>query len=177
MFVRCPSLKKFNPERPVIFLDIDGVLNSEEDRQHSYISDLFNMLETTRFSMGDWITNSKLERLHEFLSVIDAQVIMVSSWFCGNPTTFEQKQKNAAICDFLGLTNRTLAISRYTGGGLHRGSEVLKIVESLGLVDWVVIDDAGSNMYEFDTHQIDGRVGLTDTDILILIERLRNGQH
>lgn len=170
-------MKKFNPERPVIFLDIDGVLNSADDHEHAYLSDLFNRLETIRFSKGDWITKSKLERLHEFLSVIDAQVVMVSSWFCGSPETPKQEQKNAEICDFLGLTDRTLAISGYTGGSLERGREVLKIVESLGLMDWVVLDDAGSKMYEFDTHQIDGRIGLTDTDILILIERLRNGQH
>lgn len=164
-------------QKPVVFLDIDGVLNSADDSHHAHISDLFNLICIKGYKPGDWVTYSKLQLLQEFLAEIDARVIMVSSWFWGDPQTPEHIQENLDMIDFLGLTDRVLAVSRHTGGGLGRGEEVLRIVESLGLKDWVVIDDAGSMMYEFDTHQIDGKVGLTREDTEILKERIKNGQH
>ena len=81
------------------------------------------------------------------------------------------------MIDFLGLTRRTLLVSKHTGGGLGRGREVLRIVDTLDLKDWIVIDDAGSYMYEFDTHMINGLVGLTDEDVEILKQRIKDGKH
>lgn len=39
------------------------------------------------------------------------------------------------------------------------------------------IDGAGSYMYEFDTRMINGLVGLTDEDVEILKQRIKDGKH
>lgn len=161
-------------DNPVVFLDIDGVLNSGVEHtlmMHGHISTL------KFFSRGDYVCKFKLKRLHKFLNEIDAKVVMVSSWFWGDPETKNQVLENLEMIEFLGLTDRTFLVSKYTGGGLGRGREVLRIVNMLDLKDWVVIDDAGSHMYDFDTHVINGRVGLTDKDVEILKQRIKDGKH
>ena len=102
---------------------------------------------------------------------------MVSSWFWGDPKIERHVLENLGMIDFLGLTSRTFLVSKHTGGGLGRGREVLRIVDTLDLKDWIVIDDAGSYMYEFDTHMINGLVGLTDEDVEILKQRIKDGKH
>lgn len=160
--------------RPVVFLDIDGVLNSSIDFNLIKIGDTSSLMF---FKGGDFICKNKLKRLQKFLDEIDARVVMVSSWFWGDPKIAKHALENLDMIEFLGLTNRTFLISKHTGGGLGRGQEVKNIVNILDLKDWIVIDDAGSHMYDFDTHIINGLVGLTDEDIDILKERLKNGQH
>lgn len=161
-------------DNPIVFLDIDGVLNSGVE----YTLMIHGHTSTLKFfSHGDYVCKFKLKRLHKFLDEIDAKVIMVSSWFWGNPQTQAHLNENLEMIEFLGLTNRILTVSRYTGGGLGRGNEVLEIVNTLGINSWVVIDDAGSNMYSFDTHVINGHVGLSDNDVEILKQRIKDGKH
>lgn len=159
---------------PVVFLDIDGVLNSAEDHEMRKLNHLSNI---NFYSAGDFVNKIKLKRLHQFLDDIDARVVFVSSWFWGSPNTEEHIRENMYMIRFLGLEHRALGVLKYTGGGLARGKEVLKMVEALELTDWIVVDDAGSHMYDFDTHEIYGKMGLLDTDIEILKERLKNGKH
>lgn len=160
--------------RPVVFLDIDGVLNSRADLDLMRIGHISYL---KFFKGGDFICKYKLKRLQKFLDEIDARVVMVSSWFWGDPKIERHVLENLGMIDFLGLTSRTLLVSKHTGGGLGRGREVLRIVDTLDLKDWIVIDDAGSYMYEFDTHMINGLVGLTDEDVEILKQRIKDGKH
>lgn len=161
-------------DRPIVFLDIDGVLNSSED---------YNLLNTGQvsslkfFKRVDFICKYKLKRLQKFLDEIDARVVMVSSWFWGDPKIEKHVLENLDMIDFLGLTSRTFLVSKHTSGGLGRGREVQRIVETLDLKNWIVIDDAGDKMYPFDTHQINGAIGLTDEDVLILKQRIKDGKH
>lgn len=159
---------------PVVFLDIDGVLNSAEDYEMLHINHLSNL---KFYSKGDFVSKIKLKRLQKFLNDIDAKVVFVSSWFWGSPNTEERIRENKDMIRFLGLESRALGVLKYTGGGLGRGKEVLKMVETLELVNWIVVDDAGSNMYDFEIHKIYGKIGITDTDIKTLKERLKNGKH
>lgn len=156
---------------PIVFLDIDGVLNCAEDYEQQHLNSLIF------YNCNNFVNKAKLKNLYEFLDEIDAKIIFVSSWFWSNPDTEERIHENTEIIIFLGLQSRTLDILKYTGGGLSRGREVLRIVEELDLISWIVLDDAGSNMYDFDTHQICSKVGLLDSDIEIFKERLKNGKH
>lgn len=164
-------------DQPVVFLDIDGVLNSQDDVVHAHMSDVFNSTQIKTFKRGDWVTIPKLQLLYKLLEDIDASVVMVSSWFWGNPQTQKHIDENQDMIDFLGLTDRTILVSKNTGGGLGRGREVLNIVDTLGIKNWIVVDDAGDKMYEFDTHQIDGIMGLTLQDVEILKQRIKDGKH
>lgn len=154
---------------PLVFLDIDGVLNTQytrglpEDR-------------TIWYSRGDGVEISKLNRLKRFVEDIDARIIMVSSWFWSDPTP-EQRKENLAMIEFLGLRDWTIGVSHHTGGGLGRGKAILSIVDNLDVTNWVVVDDAGDNMYDYDVHVIDGKVGLTDEDVRSLKFRLDVGMH
>lgn len=65
-------------DRPVVFLDIDGVLNSRADLNLMSIGHISSL---KFFKGGDFICKYKLKRLQKFLDEIDARVVMVSSWF------------------------------------------------------------------------------------------------
>lgn len=160
---------------PVVFLDIDGVLNCYED----VIKDAPNVKIYWEKGMRDVVNTIKLQLLIDFLKDIDGKVIGVSSWFrpARPDITPEEISQNWNMIRFLGLEDYMLGISAHTGGGLGRGKEVLRIVEQYKYKDWVVIDDAGNTMYSFDTHQINGRTGLTKEDLEILKQRLKEGKH
>ncbi|QCW23791.1 hypothetical protein AAS21_gp053 [Pantoea phage vB_PagS_AAS21] len=154
--------------KPVLFLDIDGVLNSgrrAEAYKDGETDDLLFFEDPRGFL--HWVEKDKLEMFQRFVERVDAVIVGVSSWFeATNDLTTEQDMvTNFAIAEFLGIGDRFIGTTRTTGGGLYRGHAVLNYVVKNNVRAWAVVDDAGENMYDYPTWVINGREGITPKDI------------
>lgn len=155
-------------DRLIIFLDIDGVLNSgitaekwaKERKQPE------GVLVYRDQGMLDWVEVNKLEMLKAFIKKHGARVVGVSSWFYGQNArmTPERHFANVSVFEFLGIEDISLGTVACTGGGTDRGDSVLQYVNDHELTKWIVIDDSGEDMYDYWTHQINGRTGITKED-------------
>lgn len=157
--------------KPVLFLDIDGVLNSgrrAEAYKDSETDDLLFFEDPRGFL--HWVEKAKLEMFLAFVERVDAHIVGVSSWFepTNSNTTEKDVLTNKAIAKFLGLGDRFIGTTRTTGGGLYRGHAVLNYVVKNYVRAWAVVDDAGDHMYDYPTHIISGREGITEADIEVL---------
>ena len=146
----------------VIYLDIDQVLNCHDDnvRLHDTLTNTGLIPDDIYFfSRGDYVVRNKLERLQRIVKKYDAKVVIVSSW-----DTF--KNDGEKICRFLSVPYHSDAFN--TGGGIERGRGVKKHAETYGInkEDYIIIDDAGHQMYEDHDRliHVNGRIGLSDDD-------------
>lgn len=136
----------------VLFLDIDGVLNTAEtlgsDRCETY-------------SPSEWVDSKLASTLSQWAAENDVVVVGTSSWFVGC-----SKEDIAKVGEFLNLP----LVDRigYCGGGHERGLSVLNYVEDKGLTNWSVLDDAGGNMFTYPTVNVNARMGITKFDLMIL---------
>ncbi len=157
--------------KPVLFLDIDGVLNSgrrAETYKDGETDDLLFFEDPRGFL--HYVEKDKLELFQQFIERVDAEIVGVSSWFeaTNDYTTEGDRATNLAIAEFLGLKDRFVGTTRTTGGGLARGHAVLNYVVKNNVRAWAVIDDAGHNRYDYPTYVINGREGITSNDIDII---------
>ncbi|QXV85119.1 hypothetical protein bas27_0049 [Escherichia phage TrudiGerster] len=138
---------------PIIFLDIDGVLNSSISHHHAPD-------EEKIFFGGDWVFKPLLQAFQNFLKPSGIMIVGVSSWF-----TVRNEVENVEIMTALGLVDRFLGTTDFTGGGLSRGNSVLRFVEKYKLKHWCVLDDAGAMMYQYPTVIVNGRTGINMQDL------------
>lgn len=153
----------------VIFLDIDGVLNSavgwNKLDQDDYSGIRF--LQEDRYGQGSWVEDRLVRNLQLLIKSVDARVVGVSSWFTKRHD-IEEVSKFLEI-DIIDMTD-------YTGGGLERGRSIDRYVKSHNISHWVILDD--SHKEHYDTYQmnnlvfVDGRLGLTKVDVEQAIEIL-----
>lgn len=146
---------------PVIFLDIDGVLNSSIT--HKYAPDSEKL-----FIGSDWVYVPMLQTFKNFVIGHNAKIVGVSSWF-----STKQPQENVKIMEALGLAEYFIGTTDYTGGGMSRGSSVLRYVEQNQLTRWAVLDDAGASMYQFPTVIVNGRLGISKFDLDQLARQMK----
>ncbi|QQV93564.1 hypothetical protein SPThor_42 [Salmonella phage SP_Thor] len=102
---------------PIIFLDIDGVLNSSISHHHAPDSEKL-------FFGSDWVYKPLLQAFQNFLKPSPIMIVGVSSWF-----SVRNEMENVQIMTGLGLIDRFLGTTDFTGGGLSRGNSVLRFVE------------------------------------------------
>ncbi|EJT0117262.1 hypothetical protein NVX19_003513 [Salmonella enterica] len=138
---------------PIIFLDIDGVLNSSISHHHAPDSEKL-------FFGGDWVFKPLLYAFQNFLKPSNIMIVGVSSWF-----SVRNEQENVEIMAGLGLLERFLGTTDFTGGGLSRGNSVLRFIEKYKLKHWCVLDDAGAMMYQYPTVIVNGRTGINLQDL------------
>lgn len=138
---------------PIIFLDIDGVLNSSISHHHAPDNEKI-------FFGGDWVFKPLLQAFQNFLKPSGIMIVGVSSWF-----TVRNEMENVEIMAGLGLVDRFLGTTDFTGGGLSRGNSVLRFVEKHKLKHWCVLDDAGAMMYQYPTVIVNGRTGINMQDL------------
>ncbi|CCI88525.1 Sir2 (NAD-dependent deacetylase) [Yersinia phage phiR2-01] len=138
---------------PIIFLDIDGVLNSSIAHYHSPGEDKL-------FFGGDWVSKSILKGFQDFIYPSPIMIVGISSWF-----SVSREEENVKIMAGLGLLERFLGTTDFTGGGQSRGNSVLRYVEKHNLKHWCVLDDAGGMMFQYPTVITNGRIGLTRQDL------------
>lgn len=136
----------------VLFLDIDGVLNTAET---------LNSDRCETYSPTEWVDGTLTSRLSQWAVENDVVVVGTSSWFVGC-----SKEDIDKVAEFLKLP----IIDRigYCGGGHERGLSVLNYVEDKGLTNWAVLDDGGGKMFTYPTVNVNGRIGVTKFDLMIL---------
>lgn len=141
---------------PIIFLDIDGVLNS-----HSEYSDEFREPTPVPLRIGP------VQNLQLLLRTIDGRIVISSTWRT-------RMRPNPVLCPVRQSLNRfgidsSLIIGR-TGDVGERGRQILDWVRVHRPAKWVVLDD---NSNDFDNHRevmkrfilVNRKVGLTASDV------------
>ena len=134
----------------VIFLDIDGVLNSKQDR----------------FSW-DIETDIHFIRLKRIVEKTEAQIVLSSSWRMGNSgRDIVHKRLQQFGMDFIDVTP-IFSVQ-------HRGREIADWLSRHEVESFVILDDEG-DMDELVDHLVktDMNVGLQDNDVDKAISLLR----
>ena len=155
--------------KKVVFLDIDGVLNSN----------FWNESHQREISDGTLIDESKVKMLCKLVKDTDAQIIMHSGWKYWFGSDLQPLRKEAenlrALLEKEGLTiagvtpdHATEEIRKSKKFSLVKAGEILAWLEQHGDVDeWVVLDDLNLHNVKVARHQVrtDRRIGLTIEDV------------
>lgn len=149
----------------VMYLDIDGVLNSTTDHfEYKMLRDSnTDVVEPEwfmRFNHGDWVNRDRLKLIQDLAKKHDIKFVIVSAW-CGGGTDYRD------VHAFLELPIHSKAYN--TGGGLSRGEGVQQHVEdhNIDLDDYIILDDSWREMYD-DRRRcvpVDGYHGIDDVTI------------
>lgn len=163
--------------RVIIFLDIDGVLNTADSVR--CLDECPEMVIQSGKLPGDVLDLRNLLLLEALVGRIrlfrgNPMIIGVSSWFT--------KQEHVKMFNDMVEPNLyMMAKAMFTGGGRGRGNHVLELVSGAKSAHYIIIDDAGDNMYDLDepkirNHllQVDGRVGLSALDCIKAMEIVTN---
>lgn len=153
----------------VIFLDIDGVLNSNfcNDSHQKEISD------------GKLIDIEKIRLLAKLVKNTNAKIILHSGWkfwfdFNLEPTRKESEnlsrlmQQEGLVIDGMTPDFSTEEIRKSKKFSLVKASEIMAwLAEHKEIDKWIVIDDLDLHNSEVEAHQIktDSSIGLTIVDI------------
>ena len=155
--------------KKIIFLDIDGVLNSK----------FWNENHQREISDGTLIDESKVKLLCKLVKDTDAQIILHSGWkywFASDLKPLRKEAENLrALLEKEGLTiagvtpdHATDEIRKSKKFSLVKAGEILEWLAQNKDVDrWVVLDDLDLHNAEIEMHQVrtDQRIGLTDKDV------------
>jgi len=161
---------------PVIFLDIDGVLNSVQGHQRiedyevlngnydeNSIEDIIHCKNDLNgeICLGSWVERWLVNNLKILIQHTNAEVVGVSSWFTS-------RHSLETVSDFLGI--EIVDMTDYTGGGLERGRSVERYVDKYGIKDYCILDDSHEQHYEGKLLneklvRVDGGFGLSFYDI------------
>jgi hypothetical protein len=139
----------------IIYLDIDGVLNSHSDLEICKEGNTSG--ELTYFNHGDFVNKGKVSLLHIIQKNTQASFVIVSSWaIC--KCTYE-------IGKFLNIPIHSKAHN--CGGGYGRGEGVISHALEHGITadNYVVIDDSWKQMYRDWSRvcrMLNGREGLNE---------------
>lgn len=148
---------------PIIFLDIDGVLNS----QSYYESDRYKEKETdNRFDYDlEEIDERAVSYLSDLIKETNADIVVSSTW--RNRYSVEEFQK---LLEAKGLVGKVIGKTPRCGEDCIRGNEILKWMKT-NIKDYsdfncyVILDDDSDMLYWQRNNLIvvDGSVGLTST--------------
>ena len=162
--------------RPVVFLDIDGVLNG--GWQHEYYSVINGGEIMNRDVRGDWVCRSKAGALFGIFRIHAAQVVIVSSW-C-RPYQRSDDPEILALKKFFKYEDILCSLS--TGGGIERPHSILEFLDTYPEVtNWVAIDDSYHLYQEIDFPAdrliaCNGRYGIADCQLAEVEDLLRTNK-
>jgi hypothetical protein len=145
--------------KPIIFLDIDGVLNSQEFVD--LLGDQWNMEQVDR---------KAVERLNRIVEATGAEVVISSTWRCCLP--FETIRR---IIDLAG--GKVLIIDKTPVLGSPRGGEIQKwLDENPGHERFVILDDC-EDMVHLWPHLVETTwdLGLLDEHVERAIKVINKG--
>ncbi len=149
----------------IIFLDVDGVLNSKSwnDSHQQEIRD------------GILIDETKIKLLSKLINKTNASIVLHSGWRFWLDSEFQPSRKESEI--FLGMLldenisifditpdHRTEEIMKTNKLSLVKAGEILEWVSKHENIEqWVVLEDLDLNNKEVENHQIrtDSQKGLT----------------
>lgn len=155
--------------RNVIFLDIDGVLNSV----------FWNNTHEMEISNGTLIDDEKVRLLARLVRSTGAEIILHSGWrFWFDPEMKPLRKEAETLADMLRAEGITLAgktpdhsteeIRRTKKFSLVKAGEIFSWLDEHRDVErWIVLDDLDLHSKEIAKHQIrtDPLVGLTGEDV------------
>ena len=155
--------------RLVIFLDFDGVLNTEQYQERLTVDG-----KPTKDTWGPLFDPLAVENLRQIIDFTDARIVISSSWRYVHSLDslrmmWEVRELPGEICD-------TLACSATY---ISRGEEIECWLERNGRPDYVIIDDlddfstAPSDHY-IETIETNPIVGITEADAHKAIEIIQN---
>lgn len=161
----------------VVFLDIDGVLNSN----------FWNETHTKELSDGSLIDDEKIGLLAELIRRTDAQIILHSGWrFWFDDAGQPLRREAEKLVELLAGAELTIAgftpdltseeIRRTKKFSLVKADEILVWLRAHPDVNgWVVLDDLDLHHARIAQHQVktDPAVGLTPEDVAKAEEILR----
>ena len=164
--------------RKVVFLDIDGVLNSN----------FWNENHQREISDGTLIDESKIKLLCKLISGTKAKIILHSGWKYWFDSDLKPLRKEAENLKILlekeGLTiagvtpdHATEEIRKSRKFSLVKADEILAWLKQHKEVDrWVVLDDLDLLNAEIEKHQVktDQSIGLTAEDVERAEKMLQN---
>jgi hypothetical protein len=152
-------------EHTYLFLDVDGVLNHLVwDRR------MWHHFGRTLREPYEKIDPECMSRLNRICRWTNCYVVISSSWRVGRTV-----EEFAALFRELGFTGEIVGM---TSGGYdrNRGKQILGWLHEVNEDDalYVVLEDEPSDMEDITQHviHINNRVGLTDNDARVAIERL-----
>ena len=151
-----------------LFLDVDGVLNSEESR----IARSGKKMSHQESMMSAHLSDPLVARLDTFLDKTNASVVVSSTWRLVYPLYQIMK----IMCEH-GFKHEANVVGATPYGGKERGWEILSWMQEHCLTpdDVVIFDDCGDMVHlKSRLVQTDPNVGLQDKDIewaLRLLER------
>ncbi len=151
----------------VIFLDIDGVLNSVESKSScgAYVG----------------IDDSKVKRLKRIVDATGAVIVLSSSWkHDWEPVDKDMQNLYGDYLDRKLKRQRLVAIDKtHEANSLCRGEGILQWVGSHDVDTFIILDDEWYDFVELGlssrvikTEFYDENGGLTDDDVLLAIELL-----
>ena len=130
----------------VIFLDIDGVLNAEDDFGEGK--------PNPHFCYHRGISDEKLKRLKEIVDLTESKLVLVSSWKVGYSKFLKDKENEIGLyldnkLKEVGLELYDTTIKYDTDKGNSRGVEIaLYLIDHKDITNYVVLDDDERIDYE-----------------------------
>lgn len=152
----------------VIFLDVDGVLNS--DHSTSQCLDVIG------------IDDDKVKRLGKIVSATGAVIVLVSSWKeTWSASDKEGQDEYANYLDNKLRRQKLKVFGKTFDRGVNRGHGILQWYSHKNVNKYIVIDDEifpDYSVYGIKNHLVltDPEVGLTDEDVDKAIEMLMGEQ-
>lgn len=169
------SLTKIRPKfeekyMNIVFLDIDGVLNNQQEDTNYYEG----------YTGKHLYSPSRVKILNKFLSEVDAKVVVTSVWRLGE--TLESMQM---ILADIGCTAEVIGMTPHLSNGyVFRGNEIYKwIKDNAGLLgvkyyydfkSYVIFDDDSDMLYwqKDNFVHVDGEIGLSTRNCMKAMEIL-----
>lgn len=162
--------------RPVVFLDIDGVLNG--GWQHEYLNIIHGDDILNRDGRGDWVCKSKARALFGIFRIHKAVVVIVSSW-C-RPFQRHDDTEIEALRTFFNYPDIWGSLA--TGGGIERPLEIMHFMDMRPENgNWLTIDDSYHLYQEVDFPKdrliaCNGRYGIADCQLAEVDDFLRTNR-
>ncbi len=155
-------------ERPVIFLDFDGVLNTEQ-----YQASLATEGKPTKDAWGPLFDPRAVANLRKIVEAADARIIISSSW------RYSYSLGSLRMMwEVRGLPGEIDGVLACGATYISRGEEIEYWLEGRGEPAYVILDDLDDFSPEQHPHYVETNpiVGITEADARKAISILTNSQ-
>ena len=148
-------------KKPIIFLNIDGVLISENYilQNANNVSYLYDIIDGKIYMNFD---PSKIKLINKIIEEVDANIV-ISSYWCTHSNLDNMKR----IFKKYNLDNRIIGVVPYSNykNGYRINKWINKNKEIINIDDFAIIDNEDIGILEDKHIKCDSKVGLTNEDV------------